>query len=52
MFWGPTWEVSAESRRFMYQALRNIMTQIELREMLAELAPKMFMPLKLREISV
>jgi transcriptional regulator with XRE-family HTH domain len=40
-------KLSAESRRLMYQVLRNLLTQVELGEIPADLAPKMFMSLKL-----
>jgi len=40
-------KLSAESRRFMYQIFRNILAQVELGEIPADLAPKMFMSLKL-----
>lgn len=40
-------KLSAESRRLMYQVLRNLLTQVELGEIPEELAPKMFMSLNL-----
>jgi transcriptional regulator with XRE-family HTH domain len=40
-------KLSAESRRLMYQVFRNLLAQVELGEIPADLAPKMFMSLKL-----
>jgi len=40
-------KLSADSRRFMYQIFRSVLAQVELGEIPADLAPKMFMSLKI-----
>lgn len=38
----PNGKLSADNRRLMYQVFRNFWTQVELGELPAEMAPKMF----------